>query len=193
MKIIKPIKRKKMNKIQFVKVREVKSPVRAFPTDAGIDFFMPKLDETLIRDILQKNPHSFGGIQKSSEGTTLYINPGQRVLIPSGIKVWFMDCPPSALIAANKSGLSTKYGIQFTAEVVDQSYSGEVHIGIVNLGDQTVRFHEDDKLIQFIHTPVFTSILEEVDINYYKATVSNWESSSSENRGEGGFGSTDKK
>lgn len=33
-------------------------------------------------------------------------------------------------MAANKSGVATKDGLTFTAEIVDSPYTGEMHIGI---------------------------------------------------------------
>lgn len=188
-------------KIFFTKLGEVKSPVRAFPTSAGIDFFMPKIDEGLIKDLLHKNPRPFGnikqGVNPENNAVTyeLIIYPGQRVIIPSRIKVWFMDDTPSALIAANKSGLASKKGIQFTAQVIDQEYSGEIHLGIMNTGDDLVSFKEGDKVIQFIHTPIFTSDLVELHNESYDWAVKEWESffSLGETRGSNGFGSTDSK
>lgn len=184
-----------MEKIKFTKVREVKTPTRAFSTSAGIDFYMPVMDEQLIKDVFQKNPYPFGGFTKTEHGMEIYINPGYRVLIPSGIMVWFMDKEhPSALIAANKSGLSTKHGLVFTAQVVDMEYSGEMHIGISNTGDHQVRFQVNDKIAQFIHTPIILSQLEEVSLDEYHDMVYRFAAGEEEgSRGAGGFGSTDKK
>ena len=68
--------------MKICKIREVKDPVRANETDAGIDFFIPE---------------EFDAVQLESQ---------QSVLIPSGIKV---NVPEGhALIAFNKSGIATK-------------------------------------------------------------------------------------
>jgi hypothetical protein len=36
--------------IKFLKIREVKTPTRGFPTDAGIDFYVPKFNPSFIKD-----------------------------------------------------------------------------------------------------------------------------------------------
>jgi dUTP pyrophosphatase len=114
--------------------------------------------------------------------------PHQRVLIPSGIKSR-MAQPNRALIAANKSGVATKHGIVFGAQVVDYLYKGEIHISVINTSTKVVRIYEDMKLIQFLETPIFNSdinVVENVNPDeFYKGM--------SDERGEGGFGSSDKK
>ncbi len=48
-----------MSKISFLKIRDVKSPDRAHPFDAGIDFFIPKFVPKFIKDLKDKNPSIF--------------------------------------------------------------------------------------------------------------------------------------
>lgn len=146
-----------METIKFIKVRNVKSPERAHWQDAGIDFFVPN---DFILPI------------------TLY--PNERVSIPSGVKA---EIPFGyALIAFNKTGISSKYGLDKIAEVVDYGYQGEIHISIVNTSNEPVNIYSGQKIIQFIlvqigmHTPI--EVLEE-DIFKTKSA-----------RGEGCFGST---
>lgn len=171
------------NVIYFTKVREVKSPVRANSHDAGFDFFIPKLDESFWKDFKSKNPNHVN----LGADNMISIAPGERVLIPSGIKVW-INPKESALIAANKSGLASKKGLVFTAEVVDADYTGEVHIGILNTDTTNVFFFDEgDKAIQFVHTPIILSTMSEISETAYH------ELTSSSDRGEGGFGSTDNK
>jgi dUTP pyrophosphatase len=112
----------------------------------------------------------------------IYLNPGERVLIPSGIKTWLE--PGTALIAANKSGVASKKGLIFGAQVVDSDYAGEVHINVINTSDREVTIQTGEKLIQFIHTPVLLSPVEEVDAKEFERLHDKSQ------RGEGGFGST---
>ena len=112
----------------------------------------------------------------------ILIGPHQRVLIPAGIKTWME--PGTALIAANKSGVASKKGLIFGAQVVDSDYTGEVHINVINTTDEEVKISTGDKLIQFIHTPILLSPIEEVSETEFKALHM------SSLRGEGGFGST---
>lgn len=172
------------------KVREVKIPQRACKNDAGIDFFIPEMDEKFIRDFYAKNPgYTFD--LKEMEVPCIPILPQHRVLIPSGIRVIIKD-KATALIAANKSGISTKFGLIFTAQVVDADYTGEIHIGVLNTNtsnDHVVCLYPGDKVIQFIHTPIVKSDIREIGELEYAVEVDKMES----DRGEGGFGSTDKK
>ena len=115
----------------------------------------------------------------------LLLPPLSRINIPSGIYCQ-MENSGRALIAANKSGVASKEGLIFGAQVVDFEYQGEIHINVINTSSKVVRIYSGQKLIQFLETPIFTSTIEEVDTlqNLYKGATS---------RADGGFGSTDKK
>ncbi len=45
--------------MKISKIREVKNPVRANETDAGIDFFVPKEFDAIDLWLSGRNPHSF--------------------------------------------------------------------------------------------------------------------------------------
>lgn len=167
--------------IKFCKVRNVQSPHRAYDTSAGIDFFIPiNLKDS---DLISKNKTPF----------KTYVNPDKtikaigipslsRILIPSGIHVKFED--GYALIAFNKSGVSTKLGLIAGACVVDSEYCSEVHLSIINTTDKEVIINAGDKIIQFILMPILLdNPIEVSNINdLYINTISE--------RGSGGFGST---
>lgn len=174
-----------LQRVLFTKVRDVKSPIRANKHDAGIDFYIPVIDEKLINDIKDKNPDFSTYIIKLGQ---LFLKPGQRILIPSGIKVW-IENKQSALVAANKSGIATKRGLTFTAQVIDADYTGEIHIGLQNNSNRMVTLQSNDKIIQFLHTPIIISTMEEVTSDSYNDILE----SNTIDRGENGFGSTDKK
>ena len=185
-----------MNKINFTKIRDVKSPNRANKNDAGIDFYIPNFDNRMIQDLLAKNPHPAEKSQREwalvvdeeTNETKLIINPRGHILIPSGIQVW-IESKDSALIAANKSGIATKTGLLFTAQVVDADYTGEIHIGLFNSGNDPVFLSPGDKIIQFVHTPILKDPLEELTPEQYLDLLQNVTT----DRGDNGFGSTDKK
>lgn len=169
-------------KIKFLKVRDVKSPSRGTAEAAGIDFYVPNYNEQFIVDLLDKNSLIQYDDYYNEKTFDIILRPGDRVLIPSGIKTWME--PGTALIAANKSGIASKKGLIFGAQVVDSDYTGEVHINVINTSNDDVKISTGDKLIQFIHTPVLLSPVEEVSKTEFEALH---ESSA---RGEGGFGST---
>ena len=173
------------NEIIFTKVRDVKSPTRANQNDAGIDFYCPVIDEKLGNDFQKKNePNESNAIILPD---IILVAPGADIVIPSGIKVWIKN-KDSALIAANKSGMATSKHTQFTCQVVDADYTGEIHIGIRNHGSRFLKIESGQKLIQFIHTPIIKSNLIEISPDEYKEITDG-----QSDRGEGGFGSTGNK
>tara|TARA_B110000503_G_scaffold4852_3_gene6483 strand:+ start:228 stop:719 length:492 start_codon:yes stop_codon:yes gene_type:complete len=139
--------------MKFLKTRKVKSPLRGTPQSAGIDFYIP--DEW-------------------NEGVPYQLGPGERLLIPCGLK---LSIPTGhALIAFNKSGIATKKGVIVGACVVDEDYQGEVHLSIINTNNSSEMYSDDmyaidsgyvdinpgEKLMQFILVPVNYSDPEEV-------------------------------
>lgn len=136
------------------KVRNVKTPNRGTSVSAGIDFYVPEDFETVT------------------------LNPGQSVLIPSGIKA---QVPRGyALIAFNKSGVAVKQGLSVGACVVDEDYEGEIHLHMINTSDKEQVVATGQKLVQFVLVPVSYFDVEEVDELPQRNTE----------RGSGGFGST---
>ena len=171
--------------LKYTKIRDVKSPVRGTEEAAGIDFFVPNYNEQFKNDFEAKNPDIWYSIfdeQVETPYMWIILKPHQRVLIPSGVKTWME--PGTALIAANKSGVATKKGLIFGAQVVDSDYAGEVHISVINTSEEQVIIKTGEKLIQFIHTPVLLTPLDEVDAEEFERLHSE------SLRGTGGFGST---
>lgn len=179
-----------MNRFRFIKVREVVSPNRANPNDAGLDFYVPT--NLTLEDIHSKNEFDAGGYDLDipfSENFVKHIalQPGHRILIPSGIK-GLLEPPASMLMAANKSGIATKKGLIFTAEIVDSPYVGEIHIGIYNTSKETQIIEAGQKLVQFIHVPIYITEPEEIQQEEFYTESQMWGS-----RGGKGFGSSGSK
>ena len=167
--------------IKFLKTREVKDPSRANKYDAGIDFYVPEFTHEFVNVLRLKNPDIY------VSNSNMILIPGQRVLIPSGIHVQ-MERVGTALIAANKSGVATKFGLIFGAQVVDYEYQGEIHLSLIYTGHGSIEIVPGMKILQFIETPIFQSdilIAEGISIDefYVDATT----------RGAKGFGDSDKK
>lgn len=138
-------------------VRDVKPPVRGSKKSAGLDFFIPE------------DFPDFKGLA-----------PGEDILIPSGVKA---NVPEGyALVAMNKSGMSTKYRLQVGACVVDEDYQGEIHIHVYNTGTSHIVLKKGMKLVQMLLVPVYYADIEIVPLNELYLEDSE--------RGEGGFGST---
>jgi len=136
------------------KLRNVKTPNRGTTASAGIDFYVPEDFETVS------------------------LKPGESVLIPSGIRV---QVPRGyALIAFNKSGVAVKQGLSVGACCVDEDYTGEVHLHMINTSNKDQVIATGQKLVQFILIPVSYIDVEEVEVLPERNTE----------RGSGGFGST---
>ena len=173
--------------LKYAMMREVSSPDRHNPTDAGIDFFMPKMTPEFISyyNTLAKNNKT--RITNLPDGIMkLYIPPGASALIPSGIKV---EIPYGFMgLFCNKSGVASKLSLMIGAQVIDTFYSGEVHIDLHNVGTEIVELAEDAKLAQMTLVPALNvdlTLVEEEDL--YDWMHQN------QTRGERGFGSSNEK
>ena len=140
--------------MKIQKLRNVKTPNRGTPESAGLDFYVPE------------------------DFQTIDLQPGQAVLIPSGIKAHVPN--GYALIAFNKSGVAVKQGLSVGACVVDEDYEGEIHLHLINTSNQTQTITTGQKLTQFVLVPVAYIDVEEVNELPARSTT----------RGTGGFGST---
>lgn len=149
------------NVLKFIKTKQVKTPIRAHNTDAGIDFFVP------------------------DDFTETYLYPGEDILIDSGIKV--IVPKGYALIFKEKSGVAVKKKLTVGAAVVDSDYRGTVHFHLFNNGRESNENHitkicPGDKIIQGLIVPVSLCELEEISESAYNSFDTD--------RGAGGFGST---
>ena len=107
------------------------------------------------------------------------IQPGQRVMIPTGLAIALPDAGYVALLFA-RSGLGVKHGIvpANCVGVIDSDYRGEVKVALQNHGDQPYTVHCGDRIAQMAVMPVLQPELE-------------WtEELPDTQRGAGGFGST---
>lgn len=190
---------KELPTLRFCRVREVKAPTRANQGDAGLDFYFP--NDLTLQELVDKQPSGLNNAllyYRDTDGTPCHrpydsvdtvrmigITPHSRVLIPSGIRV-LITPRNSMLMAANKSGVCTKTGLIFGAEIVDSPYTGEIHISLINTSNSTVWIKAGEKLVQFIHVPVYQTELEEIPEDLYDKIAEDWGT-----RGSGGFGSSD--
>lgn len=173
------------SELNYIKVRDVHDLTRGTDEAAGIDFYVPECDEQFVYDLIFKNPNAHVRYEieiiNDRKVLFIYLLPGSRILIPSGIKSAI--APGTMLMAANKSGVSTRQGLVYTAEIVDSDYAGEIHLGIANFTDEEATIVTGQKLVQFIHTPIILSkpnLITEEEYNNYHADSK---------RGEKGFGS----
>jgi dUTP pyrophosphatase len=160
--------------LEFCKVRNVKSPVRGTDAAAGIDLFVP--NDLVAKDIMEKNP--FGGIRLNNK--EILVDPHARVKIPCGIH--FKIDRGWALIASDKSGVSTKTGLCAIAGIIDSDYQGEVHICLVNTNRDCVTIDYGMKILQLLLVPV--ALTYPVEVSSLDALYGNVQTQ----RGNRGFG-----
>jgi dUTPase len=131
-----------------------------------------------------------------AEGKNYFLlAPGSRINIPSGIKSR-MALPGRALIAFNKSGIATKYGLVAGACVVDYLYQGEIHLSLINTSTKVVRIYEGMKILQFVETPVFNSDIQITTVDkpdFIEEESQKFYEGMKTDRGKNGFDSTQKK
>lgn len=108
------------------------------------------------------------------------VQPGETVLVPSGIAISIHD-PGMVALLVPRSGLGIKHGIVLanTVGVIDSDYQGEIGIGIVNRGTAPYTIEPGERVCQIMFVPVL-----QADLNIVT------EFSRESERGTGGFGST---
>ena len=177
-------------RIQFTKIRKVKSPNRANSHDAGTDFFIPEWTDSFYKDLLEKNKNNKITYQpiideQGDEVLEMTLDPHAQINIPSGIKVNILD-KNTYLDANNKSGVATKYRLVVGAKVVDADYQGEVHLNLINTSNEYVTIRTGQKIVQFIHKEFINTAWEEITTDEYNSLEAT-------DRGTGGFASTGEK
>ena len=110
----------------------------------------------------------------------LAVQPGETVLIPSGIAISIHD-PTLVALLVPRSGLGIKHGIVLanTIGVIDSDYQGEIGIGIHNRGKSAYTVEPGERICQMMFVPVTQVVLSVVE-----------EFSLDSARGAGGFGHT---
>ena len=131
-----------------------KMPSYVYPSDSGFDVY-------------------------ASENVT--INPLDRALVPTGIKVSFPE--NLELQIRPKSGLAINYGLTVlnTPGTIDHQYSGEIKVIIFNTNQSTIKIEKGSKIAQAVLCPVIQGkYVDLVRVDQIKV----------EGRGNNGFGSS---
>jgi len=112
--------------------------------------------------------------------TPITLATGERALVPTGLTI--------ALPAGHegqirpRSGLAVKFGISLinTPGTIDEDYRGEVHVPLINHGNEPFVVKRGERIAQLVVVPVVQVSISEV------STLDDTD------RGSGGFGSTGK-
>jgi dUTP pyrophosphatase len=138
-------------------------PVRANPSDAGLDLRFNPQEHTLVP--IQIQP-----------GESLVLGTGLKFGVPHGYMIQIM----------NRSGNAAKKQLMVGACVVDSGYNGEVFVNLHNIGSEPQTINPGDKIAQAVVIPVVpVRFLETHYDNLYE-----WAPITISDRGSGALGST---
>ena len=142
----------------FINKSTNQEPEYIYEGDSGFD----------LRANLQ-SPITLGPLEREMVPTDLYFQ------IPEGFEIQVRP----------RSGLAAKQGLSVlnTPGTVDQGYTGEVKVILVNLSNEKQLINHGDRIAQAVLCPVLTK---------RTATLTKVNDLSQTDRGEGGFGSTGK-
>lgn len=131
------------------------------------DVILPKYETSL----------SVGMDIKANNDYGLDLEPGNIVIIPTGIKIELPDDIECQI--RSRSGLSTRGIVVVNSPgTIDPDYRGEIKIILTNLGKENFVINKYDRIAQLVFAPIVRVKFDEVE------TFVETE------RGEGGFGST---
>ncbi|WP_208279156.1 dUTP diphosphatase [Massilia oculi] len=142
-----------------------------------------KILDPRMKDLLPAygTPGSAGLDLRACLDAPLTIEPGQTVLVPTGLAIHIGD-PGYAAMILPRSGLGHKSGIVLgnLVGLIDSDYQGQLMVSTWNRGAATFVLQPMDRLAQLIVVPVL-----QVGFNVVEEFASS-------DRGAGGFGSTGK-
>jgi dUTPase len=157
------------------KIRDVKSPDKAYEEASHWDFYIPN-DWKLLPGISAKPEYLM------PEWDSKVIYPGQSLFVPSGLQIKLE--PGWAIRFDNKSGKGKK-GLLVGAQIVDRDYQGEIHLNVWNVSLESITIKLGESILQAeFYQP---SKLKQHEVSSHEELFT--ESSA---RGSKGFGSTDK-
>ena len=109
----------------------------------------------------------------------LQLEPGQTVLIPTGLAIYIED-PSVAAMILPRSGLGHKHGIVLgnLVGLIDSDYQGQLQISCWNRGTSSFTISPGDRIAQLVLVPVIQAQLD-ITENFMESE-----------RAAGGFGHT---
>ena len=149
--------------IEYTRTRtNANDPVRANPSDAGLDvFYSPE-----------------------EEKQSIAISPGESKVIPTGLR---FGVPHGYMLEVkNRSSVAAKRSLIVGACVVDSGYDGEVFVNLHNIGKETQYVRGGDKIAQLVMIPVVNfRATQSTSGDLYRSPIT------ISDRGDGALGSTD--
>ena len=130
-----------------------------------------------------KTEQAAGADLYSANEIGMSLSPGERRLIPTGIKIALPDGSEAQI--RPRSGLSLKEGISVVFGTIDADYRGEIGIVVHNIDNRTHTIYSGERIAQIVFNGrggLFQAEFEQIE--QFEGTTE---------RGEGGFGSTGRK
>ncbi|TIC82037.1 dUTP diphosphatase [Crenobacter intestini] len=148
------------------------------PVTLDVKILDPRLHEQLPA---YATPGSAGLDLRAMLDDTTVIEPGQTLLVPTGLAIHIGD-PSLAAIILPRSGLGHKHGIVLgnLVGLIDSDYQGQLFVSVWNRGQTPFTLNPLERIAQLVLVPVV------------QATFNLVESFDESERGSGGFGSTGK-
>jgi dUTP pyrophosphatase len=138
------------------------------------------LDERMRNNLPQYATSGSAGLDlRACLDETIIIEPGQTVLVPTGLSI-FLDDPGYAALILPRSGLGHKHGIVLgnLVGLIDSDYQGQLMVSTWNRGQTAFKLEPMERLAQLVIVPV--TQVEWAEVTEFSAS----------DRGAGGFGST---
>ena len=109
----------------------------------------------------------------------IVLEPGETVLIPTGLAIYIADTQMAAVLLP-RSGLGHKHGIVLgnLVGLIDSDYQGQVFVSCWNRGKTAFTIEIAERIAQMVFVPI-------IQVEFEHVTEFN-----ESNRGDGGFGHT---
>ena len=151
--------------LEYKKRENAKSPMRANPSDAGLDVFYCPADPNV---------------------SAARLDPGENQLFSTGLR---FGVPHGYMLqVCNRSSMGAKRSLIVGAHIIDSGYDGEIFIDLHNIGKETQFVSADEKIAQLVLIPVVHfRALETKEEDLYGEPIA------ISNRADGALGSTDER
>lgn len=152
-----------MPPVEFTRLHpDVPQPMRAHPTDAGVD---------LTADCLMYD-------ERFMDWESEFIPVGRNSVFGTGVRVAIPEGYVGLLFARSSLGVKRRLDVANGTGVIDADYRGEVQVCLRNTGRRTASIERGERIAQLVVVPV--NLTPWVEVEQLNTTE----------RGNGGFGST---
>lgn len=139
---------------------------------------VPIINESVNQLPEYQTAHSAGMDLRAHIEETIILHPGERKLIPTGLKMALPEGYEAQI--RPRSGLALNHGVTClnSPGTIDADYRGEIGVILINHGQEPFTLHPGERIAQMVVTPYSRVEWQVVD------------TLPESDRGKGGFGST---